>query len=137
MSAWLLSGALRHCAICNQAGSQEAHTGAHMAEAPRANSPSSTQSHTDTCTHTPPCDVQFTLKFFLLSLETMSSSLVFSLINHHFQFDPKLMPPRPFPDLKTKKKTENCSSSEGSGYATFFSAEITHEFPKTGSSSCD
>lgn len=50
VSVCLLSRALRHWAICNQAGSQEAHIGAHMAghHAPAQSPP--TQSHADKCT---------------------------------------------------------------------------------------
>ena len=50
VSVCLLSRVLRHCAICIQAGSQEAHTGAHMAghRSPTQSQP--TQSHAYMCT---------------------------------------------------------------------------------------
>lgn len=50
MSVCLTSGALRHSAICNRAGSQEAHVGFHMAgyRAPAQSPP--TRAHADPCT---------------------------------------------------------------------------------------
>lgn len=59
VSVCLLSITLRHCAICNQAGSQEAHIGAHMA-GHHAPTQSQAPSHANTCTclhFTPNCEI--------------------------------------------------------------------------------
>lgn len=139
-SVCLLSRALRHCAICNQAGSQEAHIGAHMAGhlAPAQSPP--TQSHVDICTCL--CSTSKREIFVCTFLtRTLSSPFFKCCLCKSLTFcrsDPNLglLLSSSLPNLgsllKSIKKKKKHSSTRGCDYATFPAEIICQQVLETG-----